>query len=556
MKHHRLYFDSVPLIQIRDGKFEDIPLTQPDEWQDPNGHAIRMTQRFKQFPALAVDMKKHWKRKKTPMLRSLIPGFTQEPQSSHSYSFPSWSEQSRPALSGPRTPEIASGAGRSRTSSADGSFAHEPRARHGSDDSRVEASNGAKTCKNDFSAKRKLLFAGLPPEKQVPLLHFQEWGEAKYGHMLALWRKLDKDGGMTITKAEFLKGVNDLNYPGKAATLWSIYDSDHTGLLTITEFVPVAALQLAKFKHWADEKFGSVQNGFHHFDNDHNGKMTMQEFVQGCHAQDFPSELKDSVQALFAVMDDGRGAGKANVTADEMAFLDAWKCPDYLWVQPDNQARAAFQHALAARHGGNHIIAWRKALDKDKSMRVSFSEFTETSRNLARHGVPEAVPARGVSALFCAVDQCRRGWFTLRDWHEESWNLLARFRQWVLAAYPKEKKVSDCFKDWDTHSSSAITIGTFKSHVQTLDMTSDEKEYLFEGLSLQVEAWSEEKNRYAFGTLTRAELKFLDAWDPETEKQEAVAWDEQLNSSPIPDEQTRNRSKTEDISVMYYAVAA
>jgi len=134
--------------------------------------------------------------------------------------------------------------------------------------------------------------------------------------------------------------------------------------------------------------------------------------------------------------------------------------------------------------------------------------------------------------------------------------LLARFRHWVLAEYPKEKKVSDCFKDWDTHSSSAITIGTFKSHVQTLDMTLDEKEYLFEGLSLQVEAWSEEKNRYAFGTLTRAELKFLDAWDPETEKQEAAAWDEQLHSSPIPDEQARNRSKTEDISVMYYAVAA
>jgi len=335
---------------------------------------------------------------------------------------------------------------------------------------------------------------------------------------------------MSISKTEFLGGLKDLNYPGKPALLWSVLDSDTTGLITITEFVPVEALQLAKFKHWADEKFGSVRGTFNHFDRDRNGKMTMQEFVRGCHAQDFPADLKDSVQTLFDVMDDSRSMGKALITADEMAFLDAWKCPDYLWAHPDEAAKKAFQDALVARHGSNYIIAWRKALDKDSTMRVNYPEFTLTCKRLAKQGL--AMPASGVPSLFCAFDHCRRGWFTLRDWHEKSWNILATFRRWANDEFPK---ASDCFRAWDSKDSNpnGISFGNFRHHLKELDMTSDEKEYLFEGLSLQAESWSEEKGRYAHGTLTRAEIVFLDTWDPDAERREASAWDEQFRS-PTP----------------------
>jgi len=531
MKRQRLYFDAAPLIQVRDGRFEDIAMTQPDEWDDPDGHASRMSQRLRQFPTFAADMNMHkWKRKTTPVLKSLIPICNNAPKVPLSHSFPSSSDL---AL------EAATAAGRSRTCSADGIAGPEPPFGRGPKDSHD---------KRHLCSKRKKALAGLPLDKQEPLMQFQEWAEVEYGHMLALWRHLDKDGSMTITKAEFLKGVKEMGDPRKAAILWSIFDSDGTGCLSISEFVPVAALQLARFRHWAIQKFGTVQGGFRYFDHDRNGKMTMQEFVHGCQAEDFPSELHGSVRALFAIMDDGRGAGKTIITEDEMAFLDAWKCPEYLCVEPDFKAKAAFQQALAARYGGhseanrqyggNHIIAWLRALDKDRSMRVFFSEFVETCRNLAKQGVPEALPACGVSALFCAIDRCRRGWFTLRDWHEESFNLLTKFTHWAHEEYPKEKKISNCFKNWDTNHSSEISLGNFKSHVQTLDMTSDEKDYLFEGISLQVETWSEDKGRYAHGTLTRGELVFLDAWDPDGEEQEAKAWDDQLNRSPTPGEET------------------
>lgn len=232
-------------------------------------------------------------------------------------------------------------------------------------------------------------------------------------------------------------------------------------------------------------------------------------------------------------MDDSRSAGKALITADEMAFLDSWKCPDYLWAPADQGAKRGFQEALISRHGDNYIIAWRKALDKDSSMRVNFPEFTQTCKRLARQGVPHAIPASGISSLYCAFDPCRRGWFTLRDWHERSYTVLVAFRRWAMDEFTK---VSDCFKHWDA---TGVGLGKFRAFTKTLDLTCDEKEYLFEGLSLEAEHWSEEKGRYAHGTLTRAQVHFLDTWDPDEEQAESDSWCDALRS-PSPEDFSRD----------------
>jgi Ca2+-binding EF-hand superfamily protein len=374
------------------------------------------------------------------------------------------------------------------------------------------------------------LIHGLPPDKQTQVTVFQDWAESKHGTLLGLWRKLDKDGSMTVSKTEFLAGMKELGYPGKASLLWSVLDSDGTGILTITEFVPVSALHLARFKHWANEKFGSVQNAFHAFDHDHNGKMTIQEFIRGCHSEDFPVALKSSIQTLFDAMDDRSSGGKPVITSDEVRFIDSWKCPEYLMAEPDDAARAAFQEALVARHGRNHILAWRRALDKDGNMRLSFSEFTDACRRLAKHGMSQATPSSGVPALYCAFDRYRRGWISLQDWHETSWRLLANFRRWAHMEFPR---VSHCLKAWDSNSLKGVSFGTFRTQVKELGMTADEMEYIFEGLSLQAESWSEEKGRLSFGRLTKAELVFLDTWNPDENQLEATAWDEQFRSCDI-----------------------
>lgn len=491
-----------------------------------------------QYPAQARGFNK-WKPKALPIFTNLLPGFTSSLKSSHCYSFPSWSERaatSRPTtsrMSGATSAMEYSSFGDSPTGEADRStpglheeLQQQPRRR---------AFRQRQSCDLGHLAtgKRSSIHSssnGVNAEKEMQMEHFQKWCETKFGHMVALWRKLDKDQNMTLSKAEFLTGLKELNYIGKPSVLWSMLDSDTTGLITITEFVPAAALQLARFKHWADTKFGSVQNAFHRFDRDRNGKMSLQEFARGCHGEDFPDELKASVLTLFDVMDDSRtcSTGKAVITADELRFLDAWKCPDYLWVAPDDAAKKAFQDALVAKHGENYIIAWRKALDKDSTMRVSFSEFTLTCKRLAKHGMAQAIPASGIAALFCAFDHTRRGWFSLREWHEESWTLLSNFKKWATEHYAK---VSHWFEGLEA-SASGLGLGEFRRHARQLDISlkdmspKETKEYLFEGLSLQGEAWSDEKGRWAHGTLTKAEITFLDTWDPDEEVAQAKAWDE------------------------------
>lgn len=526
MKHHRVYFDAVPNIRLSSkGGYEDLELRQPTEAEDPDGHASRLIKRFSQFPSTASEMSTgKWKAKAPRMLSALIPGASKEikSKSSHSYSFPSWSDRGRAHY------KEASVVLSHRAGSSAGSLVDEatelPMAAMGS----TRASQAARAGPRHSGLSNALL-TSLSPGQGCQIKAFQEWCEKRFGHMVALWRKLDDDGNMTLSKAEFLKGLKDLNYPGKVSALWCILDADATGLITFNEFVPVDALHLSKFKHWADEKFGSVVNAFRFFDDDHNGKMSMQEFADGCQAADFPASLKNSVQALFDVMDDSKGQGKALITADEMAFLDAWKCPEYLWVHPDEKAKKAFEEALIARHGHNYIIAWRKALDKDHNWRVTFPEFIATCKRLAKLGIPQAAPANGAAALFCAFDHHRRGWFTLHDWHEDSWNLLYKFNEWVHREFTK---MADFYKSCDVHAvASGVSLGNFRAHTRDLDCSSEEKEYLFEGLSLQTEAWSEEKHRYAHGTMSKGELLFLDQWHAEEDEREANAWDEQFRSA-------------------------
>merc|ERR1712232_244587 len=135
----------------------------------------------------------------------------------------------------------------------------------------------------------------------------------------------------------------------------------------------------------------------------------------------------------------------------------------------------------------------------------------------------EAAPACGVPSLYCAIDRHRRGWFSLKDWHEDSWALLAGFRRWASSQF---SKASDCFKAWDDKS--GINLGEFRRHCKELSASYEEKEYLFEGLSLEGEVWSEEKGRWAHGKLTRNEIIFLDTWDPDEEVTQAQAADEVL----------------------------
>merc|ERR1740121_1109086 len=104
---------------------------------------------------------------------------------------------------------------------------------------------------------------------------------------------------------------------------------------------------------------------------------------------------------------DEDGASTGSISQTELRFLDVWKPPAYLWEEPDSEAFDRFKQALLVKHNGNPLLAWRRALDKDSSMRVSYEEFLVQCKYLAKHGIPEAAPKCGVTALYASLDNDR-----------------------------------------------------------------------------------------------------------------------------------------------------
>jgi len=378
--------------------------------------------------------------------------------------------------------------------------------------------------RQDDASKRIGQMALANVEGAKTFMQFINWAEAKFGNLLSVWKLMDADGSMSVSKVEFLKSLREHNYEGKPFELWEVLDRDHSGIVSFIEFAPEAALDLAQFKHWADTHFGGVIDAFVACDSDKRGKMGVKEFFNACVAIGLPERLHDSLHTLVAMLHNSHDRKtRGIITKDQIVFLDAWKPPEYIWVSPDFNTRVGFQNALAMRHSGNHLLAWRKTLDKDGSMRVNWQEFKDACHKMMRAGISSSVPrtAEGIAALFCAFDHSRSGWFTLRDWHVRSWEVLRSFTHWARQKYGK---VSRSITEWEESPGEGIRLNAFRRQTKELEFSPDESEELFEGLSLEVTRFKDGSLRR--GTIVAKELWFLDKWRPDDELAEVEAWKE------------------------------
>lgn len=346
--------------------------------------------------------------------------------------------------------------------------------------------------------------------------HFAEWCHAKHLHLVCTWRKLDKDGNMRLSKREFIAGLKELQYDGSIEPLWISMDKDTTGIVSFLEFAPEHALDLTRFKHWATQQFGSLQDLFRAMDEDKDGKVTFPEFQNACQTHGCPTRLMGSISVIFLLLDyqiDNVGLG--TITVDELAFLDKWKPPDYLWQESDAEARDKFKAALMRKHSKNPFLVWRKVLDKDGSMRVSYEEFRIMCKHLTRLGFSEVDLAERATHMYCAIDEDRSGWFTLKDWDEGAYDSVVTFVHKIKATYPK-------ISAWvRAHEGEHVSLSVFRKEFKLL-LGTTVLERLFEGLSL--EPIIREDGKIKAGTITKAEVACLDAWDPEAEAREDEHW--------------------------------
>jgi len=504
----RAYFDNSCAVQVKCGEFRDILAYQPWDTDDNGGYEVRLRRRFLQFPQFLSARGKEFSGQangqthsplefSSVLSRSATPSYSSGKSSTD---LVSWLTRTTPV----------------QPVTLDGLILKSPStASEQVEPLQVQVKQSTRKAAQTSPARLRSELADAPLSE-----HFRHWCQAKRMNLVTLWRKLDVDGNMTLHKHEFIKGLAMLDYGSNKdrQQLWDQLDRDTSGSISFMEFAPEHAIDLARFKNWVTEKFGSIKALFRIMDGDGNGKISLQEFAQACQSHGMPQQQRDSIQKLFMLIDNcDRKADVGTITEAELGFLDVWKCPAYLWVEADHRAKNAFVIAMLNENGQNMFLAWRRALDKDGSMRVGFEEFTTACRVLARAGMAEAWPRNGIDGLYASLDHDRSGWFTLRDWDPDCHRLVFDFCKWVKQHY---KKATEWVRLEEARGMEpGLSLNTFRRCVKSMEMTEDEEETLFEGLSL---APIEKKGK---GRICAADVTFLDKWDPDQELADDVAWE-------------------------------
>lgn len=544
----RAYFDELPRVGVRGGRYHITYDHTPPESDTLGGTMHRLEERFVRHPAVSREVLSRWNsgvslaREASAKASCLSFGF-EEAQQDSKVDNPSESDSTRHG--NPAGPTLATQT-TVQMPSPDGAPAQYQNAilqykieRH-------------QTKKRTTAAQRMAKF-----ELAKPHIELAEWAESKlHIGLIGVWRKLDNNGNMSLSKAELFRGLKNLSFPGDVHELWKVLDNDRAGSVSFIEFDPEGALCCARFKRWTELRFGSVQKAFSSFDTARNGQVDYKEFVTACRNEDIPPSLLESLPLVFRILDDSTHVeSKGNITVEEVGFLDRWKCPEYLWKEPDEMARERFKAALAAKYHNNSLLAWRKAMDKDGTMRVTQAEFEIVCRKLAHAGVKDAKPENGLAGLYVALDQDRSGWFSIRDWDERIFNLLACFVTFARAQF---HKVSHCIRAWELREGKGVGLDTWHRHTKETGMSTEDLDELFEGFSmktLNLDRSSLDEGSADTGRMQPHDLVFLDTWMPEDDLQEYSVWavpedmknvSAAFEPSPPPPEAVERRSIAKD----------
>lgn len=524
-KHRRAYFDHLPVVsRAQGGEFADIALANPVRIGDAVEHEEQIHRRYRQFP-------QYWRRHRWPNFL-WTSSFWEPPPDSRPVSTDGVAGSLRQSTASPKSPAPMLGDGdleEERTPSRAGSGTPRPDI-----DQMVKAlelrgdSTGSRRQRGSLTGITGILsktaMVGADDVDQE-LGKFMAWAKAQHGHLVRLWHKLDTDGSMLLHKGEFVQGLKRLHYTGNAERLWRSLDRDTTGNISFMEFAPEAALELARFKRWAVKTFGNMHELFQALDHDRSGAISYKEFLDACGRLGLPEEMHDTIVTLFLLLDYDSNDGKGSISAEEMSFLDVWKPPGYLWETPDYDAKDRFQEALVSKHNQNPLMAWRWALDRDASMRVSYEEFVIQCKTLAKKGMSEAAPPEGVTSLYVAFDEDRRGWITLRDWDPDAFENLERFVTFArtecgnLNRFLKAVEGVTGDEGEKVALGGGVPLGMFRRALKPGGFPPSKCFSLFEALQAPTK-----RRGHNTSYLFPSDISFLAHWDPDREMKEDSTW--------------------------------
>lgn len=321
---------------------------------------------------------------------------------------------------------------------------------------------------------------------QVALIDFKAVLKKSCGPLFRSWRRLlDPDGSMTVQRADLFKVAQKLNWKGDVRALWKMLDHDGSGSSTLEELDPLSAQLMARFKKWAEDRFGlkPCTNLFRCLDKHNARKVKYAQFVQECQARGFNKKLK--TLAVWLDWED-----KKFLVEDDFSFLDNWRTPAWLIAEPNPAAAKDFKAHLLHKYG-HYLRAWRGCLDKDNSNCCNWHEFQEACRHLRWNG--------DVAGAWLAFDEDLSRHITLKEIDEEANRVLAQFKAWADEEFGG---VRSAFKVLDNDGSGELDFKEFREACRTWGYPGDCK-YLFDALD----------QGSASAKLQYKEISFLDDWD-------------------------------------------
>jgi Ca2+-binding EF-hand superfamily protein len=319
----------------------------------------------------------------------------------------------------------------------------------------------------------------------------------KYGNLIRGWvLLLDRDQSGSVSRQEFIAAVLQI-LPDDVGEIWRRLDRDKVGSITLSSFAPKSADEVADFKRWSKESFGSLKEALDVMDTDHSGGLSCDEFCSACNKYGFESERLRLIYQSLDIEANGR------LNANMIKWLDKWDPPGYLYGDADQPAYARFKEILLGRFKDNAILAWRKGLDKDSSMRVNWAEFQTACRRL------KAVSAAQVPGIWRILDTYLCGYVSIDQFDHRAFELLGGFRLWVLKNFGTMIGLMQALDDGKEEDRIiSLSLKEFAAGMieiaerQSLPLTADDVEYLYNGLDLDGQ-----------GLISPDELLFLETWE-------------------------------------------
>eukprot|EP00445_Apocalathium_hangoei_P077311 CAMPEP_0204191908 /NCGR_PEP_ID=MMETSP0361-20130328/60441_1 /ASSEMBLY_ACC=CAM_ASM_000343 /TAXON_ID=268821 /ORGANISM="Scrippsiella Hangoei, Strain SHTV-5" /LENGTH=742 /DNA_ID=CAMNT_0051152923 /DNA_START=20 /DNA_END=2245 /DNA_ORIENTATION=+ len=154
--------------------------------------------------------------------------------------------------------------------------------------------------------------------------NFKDCMHKKYKHFVKAWCVgIDPIGAGKASWDDFKRAALKIHFKEDLPGCWAAMDSDGSGAITLREIDPVAASELARFRCFAHDEFGSVLLAFEALDKDGSGSLTLREFMRGLNGHGF----KGDILRLYSSMDFDESGRLSDF---EVAFLDEWTLVDLL----------------------------------------------------------------------------------------------------------------------------------------------------------------------------------------------------------------------------------